>query len=58
MTGVFKGVSEEVRMRPAIMLPQASRLRGLMIKGLFSLMGEREGNRGWPIVTKKTTRRL
>lgn len=40
------------------MLPQASRLIGLITAGLFSLIGERGLNRGWPIVTKKTTRRL
>lgn len=58
ITGVFKGTMFEVIRRPAIMLPQASRLIGLITAGLFSLMGESEGNRGWPIETKKTTRRL
>lgn len=58
ITGVFKGKIFEVIRRPATILPQASRLIGLMTAGLFSLMGDRELNRGWPIETKKTTRRL
>ena len=58
MIGVLSGVMFEVITRPAIMLPQANRLIGLMTAGLFSLIGERELNRGWPIETKKTTRRL
>ena len=56
--GVFKGVILEVISRPAIMLPQASRLIGLITAGLFSLMGERALNRGCPMDTKNTTRRL
>lgn len=58
ITGVFKGVMFEVIRRPAIMLPHARRLIGLITAGLFSLIGERELNRGCPIDTKKTTRRL
>jgi len=58
MTGVFRGRMLEVMMRPAMILPQASRLMGFRTAGLFSLIGERELNRGWPIETKKTTRRL
>lgn len=58
MTGVFKGRRFEVRTRPAKMLPQASRLIGLMTKGLFSLIGERGRNRGDRMVTKKITRKL
>lgn len=58
ITGVFRGVMLEVIRRPAIMLPQASRLMGLMTVGLFSLMGESGLKRGWPIETKKITRRL
>lgn len=58
MMGVFRGVMLEVIKRPAIMLPQASRLIGLITVGLFSLMGDRGLNRGWPIDTKKITRRL
>lgn len=58
MTGVFRGVIEEVMIRPAIMLPHARRLIGLITAGLFSLIGGSEGNRGWPIDTKYTTRRL
>jgi len=58
MMGVLRGVMLEVIIRPATMLPQASRLIGLITAGLFSLIGERAGKRGWPIETKKTTRRL
>jgi len=46
ITGVFRGVMFEVRRRPARILPQASRLIGLITAGLFSLIGERGGNRG------------
>lgn len=58
ITGVFSGRMLEVISRPAITLPQASRLIGLITVGLFSLIGERGLNRGRPIDTKKTTRRL
>lgn len=58
MIGVFKGVMLEVIKRPAIMLPQARRLMGFRTAGLFSLIGESVLNRGWPMETKKTTRRL
>lgn len=58
ITGVFDRVMLEVINRPATILPQASRLIGLITAGLFSLIGERGLNRGWPIDTKKTTRRL
>ena len=58
ITGVLRGRMFEVIRSPATMLPQASRLMGLMTAGLFSLIGESELNRGWPIATKKTTRRL
>lgn len=51
MMGVFKGIMLEVIIRPAIILPQASRLMGLITAGLFSLMGEKGRNRGWPIDT-------
>ena len=56
--GVFRGVMLEVIRSPAIILPHAKRLMGLITAGLFSLIGEKELNRGWPIDTKKTTRRL
>lgn len=56
--GVFKGVMFEVITRPAMMLPHASRLMGLRTAGLFSLIGERGLNRGLPMETKKTTRKL
>lgn len=58
MTGVFSGVMLEVRRRPATMLPHANRLIGLITAGLFSLIGERALNRGCPMDTKNTTRRL
>lgn len=58
MIGVLRGRMFEVIKRPAIMLPQASRLIGLITAGLFSLTGERGLNRGCPIETKNTTRRL
>lgn len=58
ITGVFSGRKFEVRRRPARMLPQARRLIGLITIGLFSLIGERDENRGCPIDTKKMTRRL
>lgn len=50
--GVFRGSILEVISKPAIMLPQARRLIGLITAGLFSLIGDSELNRGWPIVTK------
>ena len=56
--GVLSGVRLEVRRRPAMMLPPASRLRGFINAGSFSLIGDRDGKRGWPIETKNTTRRL
>jgi len=56
--GVFRGTRFDVIRRPAMMLPQASRLIGLITAGSFSLIGEKAANRGWPIETKNTTRRL
>lgn len=56
--GVLEGKKLEVIISPAIILPQASRLIGLITNGLFSLMGESGRNRGDPIVTKNTTRKL
>jgi len=50
--GVLRGVRLDVIIRPATMLPQARRLIGLMTAGLFSLIGESEAKRGWPIETK------
>lgn len=58
MIGVFSGSMLVVIRRPATMLPQASRLMGAMTARLFSLMGESAANRGCPIDTKKTTRKL
>lgn len=46
ITGVFSGRIFEVIKRPAITLPQASRLRGLITAGLFSLIGGRGLKRG------------
>lgn len=58
ITGVFKGtILEEIR-KPPIMLPHARRLMGFISIGSFSLMGARGKNRGCPIGTKYTTRRL
>lgn len=56
--GVFEGRKLDVIISPAIMLPQASRLIGLITSGLFSLMGDNGRNRGDPMVTKYTTRKL
>lgn len=42
----------DVMIRPAIMLPQARRLMGLIFNPLFSLMGGRVMKRGVRIVTK------
>lgn len=56
--GVFFGIKFETIIRPAIILPHASRLIGLITKGLFSLMGERGRNRGCPIEAKKIIRKL
>lgn len=52
ITGVLEGRKFEVMIRPATMLPQASRLIGLITEGLFSLIGDRAGKRGWPMETK------
>ena len=46
ITGVFSRGRLEVRSRPATILPQASRLIGLMMAGLFSLIGESGAKRG------------
>lgn len=58
ITGVFVGRKFDVIRSPAIILPQASRLIGLITVGLFSLIGERGRNRGCPISAKYTTRKL
>lgn len=44
--------------RPAIILPQARRLIGLITVLVFSLIGVRGRNRGCPIRAKNTTRKL
>lgn len=46
ITGVFIGVMLAVINSPAKILPQASRLIGLITALLFSLIGESELNRG------------
>lgn len=56
--GVLSIVMLEVIKSPVIILPQASRLIGLITEGLFSLIGDNGRNRGWPIDTKNTIRRL
>lgn len=56
--GVLGGRMFDVINSPAMMLPQASRLIGLITAGVFSLIGERVLNRGCPIETKNTIRRL
>lgn len=58
IVGVFEGRKFRVRIRPAMMLPQARRSMGAVNVWWFSLIGDRAGNRGDPIVTKKITRRL
>lgn len=52
MTGVLVGIMLEEISKPAMILPHASRLMGLITAGLFSLIGERELKRGCPIDTK------
>lgn len=61
--GIVKVTGEDGMMtwfnkRPAMMLPKASRLIGLIIVGLFSLIEETEGKRGCCNDAKKITRRL
>lgn len=46
ITGVLRGVMLEIIRRPATILPHASRFKGLITAGLFSLIGEIELNRG------------
>lgn len=58
ITGVLVGRKFEVIRSPAMMLPQASRLIGLITDGLFSLIGAVAVKRGCPMETKKMTRRL
>lgn len=58
MIGVLGRIMFEVISSPAKMLPQASRLIGFSTAGLFSLIGDRGLNRGCPMATKYTTRRL
>lgn len=55
---VLDGNRFEVSRSPVMMLPQARRLIGLIIEGLFSLMGDMVLNRGWSMNTKNTIRKL
>lgn len=56
--GVLRGNMFEVITSPAMMLPQAKRLIGFITAGLFSLIGDNDLNRGFPIETKYVRRRL
>lgn len=58
ITGALSGEALREIRRPATRLPHASRLRGLITAGLFSLIGGIEINRGVPMETKNTTRKL
>lgn len=58
IVGVCEGRRLDVSKRPAITLPQASRLRGLEEKGLFSLIGGRARKRGWLVETREVRRML
>lgn len=58
ITGVLGNTTLLEIKNPAIILPQAKRLMGLITWGSFSLIGERGWKRGVPIVAKKITRRL
>lgn len=58
MTPVFRGRTLQEITYPAMMLPQASRLIGLITSGLFSLIGASGRKRGDPIATKYTKRKL
>lgn len=51
ISGVLSGKTFDVITRPAIILPQASRLIGFKTSFRFSLIGESALNRGWPMVT-------
>lgn len=44
--------------RPAVMLPRARRVIGLMSIGVFSFMGVVVGVRGGPVWTNRVMRRL
>lgn len=55
---VFMGVVQEIISIPAIMLPQARRVIGLIIEWLFSLIGKIVRVRGELIEEKKIIRKL
>lgn len=56
--GVFVGKMLDVMRRPAMMLPNASRVIGLVIVGEFSLIGVMGGIRLNPVWTMMVIRRL
>lgn len=56
--GVFNGAMFSEISNPAMMLPIARRVIGLMIVGLFSFNRSVEGYRGFPVCTKIKMRRL
>lgn len=56
--GVFEGRMKDVMRKPARMLPKARRVIGLVIRGLFSLIGEIEGRRLYPVWTRMVRRKL
>lgn len=56
--GVFVGGKLLIMIEPAMMLPQASRLMGLITSGLFSFNGDRAENRGCRIEVNEITRKL
>lgn len=58
MGEVFEGRMKDVMRKPARMLPKARRVIGLMIRGLFSLMGEIEDRRVYPVWTRIVRRKL
>lgn len=54
--GVFVGMINEVMRNPAVMLPSASRVRGEVTAGLFSLIGARGVIRTKPVCTSTVIR--
>lgn len=56
--GVFVGGIYDVMSRPAMMLPRASRMRGLVRVWAFSSMGVVVGMRGYSVWTSRVMRRL
>lgn len=56
--GVFSGMVFSEMISPAIMLPMARRVIGLMTVGLFSFSNIVEGYRGCPVCTNVIIRKL